>query len=85
MKLAALTFVRPGELRPCRMVLKIDLKAKEWRIPAEKMKMKARPILSPLSRQSIKVFEEVEMITGHGKYVFSFRTFRCTPYEQQYG
>lgn len=68
MKLAALTFVRPGELRYAEWS-EIDLKAKEWRIPAEKMKMKRAHIV-PLSRQSIKVFEEVEMITSHGKYVF---------------
>lgn len=68
MKLAALTFVRPGELRHAEWS-EIDLKAKEWRIPAEKMKMKRAHIV-PLSRQSIKVFEEAEMITGHGKYVF---------------
>jgi len=68
LKLAALTFVRPGELRHAEWS-EIDYEGKEWRIPAEKMKMK-RPHIVPLSRQTVEVLKEVELVTGHGKYVF---------------
>ncbi|WP_319581544.1 tyrosine-type recombinase/integrase [uncultured Pseudodesulfovibrio sp.] len=68
MKLAALTFVRPGELRHAEWS-EINFDGKEWRIPAEKMKMR-RPHVVPLSRQSVEVLKEVELITGHGRYVF---------------
>ena len=47
----------------------IDLNNVEWKIPAEKMKMK-RPHIIPLSRQAVEVFEEIYPVTGHGQYVF---------------
>jgi len=68
LKLAALTFVRPGELRHAEWS-EIDFEGEEWRIPAKKMKMR-RPHVVPLSRQSIEALKEVELVTGHGKYVF---------------
>ena len=68
LRLAAITFVRPGELRHAEWA-EIDYEAKEWRIPAEKMKMK-RPHVVPLSRQALEVLKDVELVTGHGKYVF---------------
>ncbi|MBI9080429.1 MAG: tyrosine-type recombinase/integrase [Pseudodesulfovibrio sp.] len=68
LKLASLTFVRPGELRHAEWS-EINLEAKEWRIPAEKMKMK-RPHIVPLSHQSVEVLREIGLVTGHGKYVF---------------
>jgi integrase len=68
LKLAPLTFVRPGELRHAEWA-EIDYEAKEWRIPAAKMKMK-RPHIVPLSRQAVAVLKKVELITGHGTYVF---------------
>lgn len=73
LKLAPLTFVRPGELRTAEWS-EIDLEAAEWRIPAEKMKMD-RDHLVPLSKQAIGILQSVHPITGHGKYVFpSMRT-----------
>ena len=68
MKFAALTFVRPGELRHAEWS-EIDLEGKEWRISAEKMKMK-RPHIIPLSIQAVEVLKEIELITGHGKFIF---------------
>ncbi|WP_319542197.1 tyrosine-type recombinase/integrase [uncultured Pseudodesulfovibrio sp.] len=68
LKLAALTFVRPGELRHAEWA-EIDFEKKEWRIPAEKMKMKRQHIIS-LSRQAIAVFKEMELVTGYGRYIF---------------
>jgi len=68
LKLAPITFVRPGELRHAEWS-EIDYEGKEWRIPAEKMKMK-RPHVVPLSRQAVEVLKEVELVTGHGGYIF---------------
>jgi len=53
MMLMALTFVRTGELIGARW-REFDLEAAEWRIPAERMKMRT-PHIVPLSRQAIEV------------------------------
>ncbi|MCU7873587.1 MAG: tyrosine-type recombinase/integrase [Candidatus Thiodiazotropha sp. (ex Lucinoma borealis)] len=68
LQLASLTFVRPGELRHAEWV-EIDLDKKEWRIPAEKMKMRTLHIV-PLSTQALAVLKEIQPLTGRGKYVF---------------
>jgi integrase len=67
LKLAALTFVRPGELRQAEWA-EIDLDGKEWRIPANRMKMKVMHIV-PLSRQAIEVLKELHPLTGRGRYL----------------
>ena len=68
LKLAALTFVRPGELRHAEWN-EIDLDAAEWRIPPEKMKMRKLHVV-PLSRQAVGVFREIRQLTGSSRYVF---------------
>lgn len=68
MRLAPLVFVRPGELRKAEWA-DIDLDKAEWRIPAEKMKMREQHIV-PLSRQALTILREIEPLTGNGKYVF---------------
>lgn len=68
LRLAPLVFVRPGELRNAEWK-EIDLDSQEWRIPAEKMKMKQLHII-PLSSQSIEIMKELYPLTGHGKYLF---------------
>jgi integrase len=74
LKLAPLVFVRPGELRHAEWV-EIDLDKAEWRIPAEKMKMK-NPHIVPLSTQAVEILNEIQPITGMGRYVFpSVRTY----------
>jgi len=74
LKLAPLVFVRPGELRHAEWV-EIDLDKAEWRIPAEKMKMK-NPHIVPLSTQAVEILNEIQPITGEGRYVFpSVRTY----------
>jgi integrase len=54
LRLAVLTFVRTTELRAARWE-EVDLEAAEWRIPAERMKMRA-PHIVPLSRQAVETF-----------------------------
>jgi integrase len=68
LQLAPLVFVRPGELRHAEWV-EIQLDSAEWRIPATKMKMKREHIV-PLSTQAVTIFEEIQPLTGDGRYVF---------------
>ena len=73
LKLTPLVFVRPGELRTAEWA-EIDLEAAEWRIPADKMKMKVDHLV-PLSTQAVEILRGLKLTTGHGKYVFpSLRT-----------
>jgi len=68
LQLSALLFVRPGELRQAEWK-EIDLKAGQWVIPAEKMKMGLAHIV-PLSLQVIDILKELHQLTGKGCYVF---------------
>ena len=68
LKLAPLTFVRPGELRRAEWT-EIDMEGAEWRIPAAKMKMN-EPHIVPLSRQALAVLEDLRPLTGRGRYLF---------------
>ncbi|NBX85928.1 MAG: DUF4102 domain-containing protein [Proteobacteria bacterium] len=76
LKLAPMLFVRPGELRHAEWS-EIDVEKAEWRIPAQKMKMRVQHIV-PLCTQALAVLEELRGLTGHGaaaKYLFpSIRT-----------
>lgn len=75
LRLAPLLFVRPGELRHAEWS-EVDLVKAEWRIPAEKMKMKELHIV-PLSVQALAILEELQPLTGNGQYLFpSIRTNR---------
>ena len=62
--LLMLTAVRPGELRGARWD-EIDTERAQWRIPAERMKMKTEHIV-PLSQQAIAVIEAMRPISGSG-------------------
>ncbi|HHJ20839.1 MAG TPA: DUF4102 domain-containing protein [Gammaproteobacteria bacterium] len=68
LRLAPLLFVRPGELRHAEWS-EINLGQSEWRIPASKMKMKVMHIV-PLSSQAVAILEDIQQLTGGGKYVF---------------
>lgn len=68
LRLAPLVFVRPGELRNAEWT-EIDLERAEWNIPAERMKMR-EPHLVPLSTQAIAILQELNAVTGGGRYVF---------------
>lgn len=73
LKLAPLVFVRPGELRRAEWS-EFDFDAKEWRIPAEKMKMR-EPHIVPLSSQALAIVASLRPLTGEGRYLFpSLRT-----------
>jgi integrase len=66
--LLMLTFVRTTELRGATWE-ELDLNKAEWRIPAERMKMR-RDHIVPLSRQAVAAFRELERLNGEWKYVF---------------
>lgn len=68
LKLAALVFVRPGELRAAEWT-EVDVERAEWNIPAAKMKMKVAHVV-PLARQAIAIIEELRPYTGGGRYLF---------------
>jgi integrase len=68
LKLLMLTFVRPGELRGACWE-EFDLDGKVWRIPGERMKMKA-PHLVPLSRQALALLEDLRPLTGRFALLF---------------
>jgi integrase len=73
LRLAPLTFVRPGELRTAEWG-HVDLRAAEWRIPAERMKMR-EDLIVPLSRQAMGILAELQPSTGSGQYLFP--TVQC--------
>lgn len=67
--LLAYTFVRPGELIKARWE-EIDFDKAEWRIPAERMKMKREHVV-PLSTQALALFKELKDLTRHPVYCFA--------------
>ena len=76
LKLAPYVFVRSHELAAAEWS-EFDFTAKEWRIPAQKMKMKQMHIV-PLSRQALAVLDELKDFSrnfpGQERYLFPGRT-----------
>jgi integrase len=71
----AFTCVRPGEVRGATRD-EFDRRKAVWRIPAERMKMRA-PHDVPLSKQALQVLEEVWPLSEYGELVFpSIRSTR---------
>ena len=68
LRLIVLTFVRTGELRGARWE-EFDVDQGEWRIPAERMKMRS-PHIVPLSPQALAVIEELRPLTGQFDLLF---------------
>jgi integrase len=70
LQLGPLVFVRPGELRQAAWV-EFDLAGAIWRIPAERMKMKAAHLV-PLSTQAVEILRDLYPLTGAGggHYIF---------------
>jgi integrase len=68
LRLMLLTFVRTVELRGA-LWTEIDLDRAEWRIPAERMKMR-EPHLVPLSRQAVELLRELHTYTGGRGFMF---------------
>lgn len=75
LKLSPLLFVRPGELRFARWP-EFDLDAKEWRIPAARMKSRVLHIV-PLSKQAVTILRELQAMTGEGEGGYLFPSVRA--------
>ncbi|UNK58898.1 integrase arm-type DNA-binding domain-containing protein [Pseudoxanthomonas daejeonensis] len=66
LKLSALFFVRPGELRHARWE-DINLEKREWRYVTSKTKT---PHIVPLAKQAVEVLRGVQPYTRRNQYVF---------------
>ena len=69
--------VRPGELRQAEWS-EFDLNAAEWRIPAAKMKMRDQHTV-PLPRQCLAILQDLQPLTGKGRYLFPSVRYRDRP------
>ena len=75
LKLAALVFQRPGELRMAEWS-EIDLEAGVWNIRSDRMKRTKQEKVSgashsvPLATQAVAILNDLHPLTGHGRYVF---------------
>lgn len=76
----ALTGVRPGEVREATRD-EFNPEKVVWCIPAERMKMRAPHDMS-LSKQALRVLDEVWPLSGHGGLIFpAIRSTRRPPSE----
>jgi integrase len=66
LKLSALLFVRPGELRRMEWA-SLDLDAGQWDYQPSKG---GRPLTVPLPHQAVEILEEMQAITGRDRWVF---------------
>jgi integrase len=79
LKLSALTFVRPGEIRHARWE-EIDLGAAVWTIPGHRMKGPKRTAhlrpahIVPLADQAVAILRELHALTGSRELVFPSRS-----------
>lgn len=75
LQIAPHVMARPGELRMAEWQ-EFDLEAAEWRIPADRMKMR-KPHLVPLSRQVVGYLRDLAQLTGPTGFVFpAFHTWK---------
>jgi integrase len=77
LRLAPLTFVRPGELRAAEWT-EFDLQNAEWRIPGHRMKMGEQHVV-PLARQALGILGELQPLTRRSRYVFPSLLSRDRP------
>lgn len=75
LRMAAILFQRPGNLRTMRWS-DVDLKRAQWSIPSEDMKrtksqkINGQPHVVPLPRQVVDLLKELHPLTGGGEFVF---------------
>ena len=74
--LCPILFQRPGEMIAMEWD-ELDLEAGEWHLPAEKMKMGV-PHIVPLPQQAIAILQDLQPLTGRGRYVFPNQSKRRT-------
>lgn len=81
LKFINLTFARTIEIRFMEWA-EIDFEAKEWRIPANKMKKEIKHIV-PLSAQALEILEQIQAMGLNSPYVF-FNTASRKPYSENF-
>jgi integrase len=71
LKLITLTFLRTTELRAGKWteLENLDGKSAQWRVPAERMKMRLEHLV-PLSRQAVAVLRELRTLSGSSPNIF---------------
>jgi integrase len=75
LKLAALVFQRPGNVRAMEWAW-VDLEQAMVTVPAESMKrtkadkINGKPHLIPLATQAVEILRELQPLTGRSRYVF---------------
>ena len=71
LKLVTLTFLRTTELRAGTWseLENLDEESAQWRIPAERMKMRLEHLV-PLSRQAVDVLRELRALSGGSPNIF---------------
>jgi integrase len=68
LKLLAMVWTRPGELRRMEWS-ELNLNTATWTIPSQKMKMRGILIV-PLSKQAVEILRGLKVHSGEGKFVF---------------
>lgn len=68
LKLMALLYPRPGELRLAKWA-EFDIDAATWSIPKERMKMR-RPHVKPLPTQAVQLLKELRRLNSNEELVF---------------
>ena len=76
-----LTLVRPSEASGARWA-ELDLDAKLWTIPVERMKAKREHIV-PLSPQALEILDVMKLISAHREHVFPSRNDPKQPMNSQ--
>ncbi|NIF78877.1 DUF4102 domain-containing protein [Paraburkholderia sp. Cy-641] len=69
LRFMALTFVRTTEMINAEWTEIDETLPAEWRIPAERMKMRD-PHIVPLSRQALEVLSELRRLSGSERHIF---------------
>jgi integrase len=77
LRLAPYLFQRPYNIRAMEWT-ELDLDAGEWRIPADKMKMREAHVV-PLPSQAVSILRDIQRITGSGRYCFPSARGRGRP------
>ena len=81
LRLSPLVFVRPGELRAAQWA-EFDFEKAEWRIPAERMKMRVQHVV-PLSTQAVVVLRDLQQLTGRFALAFPGVRSRFRPMSEK--
>lgn len=71
-QLGVLTWTRPGELRLAKWP-EFDLDAREWRVPAKRLKTGKnlqQDLIVPLSPGAVEILKKLQQISGHSSFLF---------------